>query len=98
MPFHVKDADIRPVSDLRNHFAEVADYVQGGNTVIFTRNGRGCMVTMSFDSWRNWADPVLAELRRADEMCEADDRHYTRDEALAILKERSDARRGKLHA
>ena len=33
------DTDIRPISDLRNKFAEIADYVQGGNTIIFTRNG-----------------------------------------------------------
>ena len=35
------DSDIRPISDLRNKFAEIADYVQGGRPVIFTRNGYG---------------------------------------------------------
>lgn len=98
MPVPIANADIRPVSDLRNHFAEVADYVQAGNAVIFTKNGRGCMVTISFDSWKALADPILADLRRADEICESDNRHFTRDEALSILKERADARRGKLHA
>ena len=29
------DSDIRPISDLRNKFAEIADYVQGGRPVIF---------------------------------------------------------------
>ena len=55
----VIDTDIRPISDLRNKFAEIADYVQAGNTVIFTRNGYGCMVTMSFDAYKHLNDPVL---------------------------------------
>ena len=29
------DSDIRPISDLRNKFAEIADYVQGGWEVLF---------------------------------------------------------------
>ena len=94
----VKDSDIRPISDLRNKFAEIADYVQDGNTVIFTRNGYGCMVTMSFDSYKHLGDPVLAELREADRLCAADSRHYTRDESLAILKERANARTNQVHA
>ena len=92
-----RDADIRPISDLRNKFAEVADYVQGGNTVIFTRNGYGCMVTMSFETYKHLNDPIITELNRVDEICENDPRHYTREESLAILKERRDARR-RIHA
>ena len=91
------DSEIRPISDLRNKFAEIADYVQGGNTVIFTRNGYGCMVTMSFDSYMHLNDPVLTELRKVDEGCASDPRHYTKAESLAILRERQHARR-KVHA
>ena len=89
--------DIRPISDLRNKFAEIADYVQNGNTVIFTRNGYGCMVTMSFDAYKHLNDPVIAELNRDDELCESDTRHYTRAQSLKVLKERRDARR-KVHS
>ena len=91
------DTDIRPISDLRNKFAEIADYVQGGNTVIFTRNGYGCMVTMSFDAYKHLNNPVIGELNRADALCESDTLHYTRAQSLKILKERRDARR-KVHA
>jgi len=91
------DSEIRPISDLRNKFAEIADYVQGGNTVIFTRNGYGCMVTMSFDSYKHLNDPVLTELREVDEECASDPRHYTKAESLAILRERQHTRR-KVHA
>ena len=87
------DTDIRTISDLRNKFAEIADYVQGGNTVIFTRNGYGCMVTMSFDAYKHLNDPVIGELNRADALCEADTRHYTRAQSLKILKDRRNARR-----
>lgn len=98
MPPALRDADIRPISDLRNRFTEIADYVQSGKAVIFTKNGYGCMVTMSFDSFKAWSDPVIAELSNADELCEADNRHYTREESLKILTDRANARRRKLHA
>lgn len=98
MPTILRDADIRPISDLRNRFTEISDFVQNGNTVIFTKNGYGCMVTMSFDAYRAWTDPVLAELKKVDELCESDARHYTRDESLKILKDRANARRAKLHS
>lgn len=98
MPPALRDADIRPISDLRNRFAEISDYVQNGKAVIFTKNGYGCMVTMSFDSFKAWSDPVLAGLNKADELCEIDNRHYSKEEAVEILKERANARRRKLHA
>ena len=87
------DSDIRPISDLRNKFAEIADYVQSGRPVIFTRNGYGCMVTMSYETYKYLNDPVMSELNRADALCENDPRHYTRAQSLKILKERRDARR-----
>ena len=93
MPMLLKDADIRPISDLRNKFAEVSEYVQGGKTIIFTKKGYGCMVTMSFDSYKSISDPVLNELKRVDDLCETDNRHFTREESLKILQERANARR-----
>ena len=80
---------IRPISDLRNRFSEISDFVQGGKTVILTKNGYGYMVAMSFDAYKSWADPVVSELNRADDLCETDDRHYTREESLKILKDRA---------
>jgi len=43
-------------------------------------------------------DPVVSELNRADDLCETDDRHYTREESLKTLKDRANARRRKLRA
>ena len=86
MPLTLTDADIRPISDLRNRFSEISDFVQGGKTVILTKNGYGYMVAMSFDAYKSWADPVVSELNRADDLCETDDRHYTREESLKICR------------
>ena len=56
------------------------------------------MAAMSFDAYKSWADPVVSELNRADDLCETDDRHSTREESLKILKGRANARRRKLRA
>lgn len=89
----VQDIDIRPISDLRNHFADISQIVQNGKTIVFTKNGYGNMVAMSFDTYKAWSDPVLAELRRVDALCANDSSHYTRAESLKILKDRANARR-----
>lgn len=41
---------IRPVSDLRNHFAEISKYVHEQFEPIFlTKNGHGDMIVMSLE-------------------------------------------------
>ena len=55
MPLTLTDADIRPISDLRNRFSEISDFVQRGKTVILTKNGYGCMV-----GWLFYADFAAA--------------------------------------
>lgn len=43
---------IRPVSDLRNHFAEITREVQLSNEPVFlTKNGVGSIVVMSMESY-----------------------------------------------
>ena len=79
-----------------NKVAVIADYVQGGNTVIFTRNGYGCIVTMSFDAYKRLNGSVISELNRADDRCESDIRHYTRAQSLKIPKAHRDARRNHI--
>jgi len=36
---------------------------------------------------------VLNELKRVDELCETDNRHFSREESLNILRKRANARR-----
>ena len=61
--------NIRPISDLRNHFSEIEEEVSGKNKpVIFTTNGRASMVTMSFDKFSKMAhlDYIETALDEAD--------------------------------
>ncbi|MBR4862435.1 MAG: type II toxin-antitoxin system Phd/YefM family antitoxin [Firmicutes bacterium] len=45
---------IRPISDLRNNFAEVSREVHEHNEpVFFTKNGCGDMVVMSMEAYEN---------------------------------------------
>lgn len=98
MQMMLQDADIRPISDLRNRFSEVSDAVRNGKTIIFTKNGYGCIVTMSFDAYKLFSNPMANELRHVDALCETDVRHFTREESLSILRECANARRKRLQA
>lgn len=43
---------IRPISDLRNHFAEITKEVQGSKEPVFlTKNGVGSIVVMSMEAY-----------------------------------------------
>lgn len=43
---------IRPISDLRNHFADISKLVHETNAPVFlTKNGYGDMVVMSMESY-----------------------------------------------
>ena len=43
---------IRPISDLRNHFAEITKEVQADNEPVFlTKNGVGAIVVMSMEAY-----------------------------------------------
>ena len=47
-------SEIRPVSDLRNSFAEISRIVhETGEPVILTKNGYGDMVVMSYEEYQN---------------------------------------------
>lgn len=58
--------DIRPISDLRNHFAEISRTVkEEKKPVILTKNGYGDMVVMSYEQYEDMQYEVkeLEELR-----------------------------------
>ena len=93
--------NIRPVSDLRNHFAEITrDALTSGEPVFLTKNGVGSLVVMSmeqydqqrYDSW------VYDRLMEAQIEAETTDVRYTLDEVLdaaeAVMSEAMEERRG----
>lgn len=61
--------NIRPVSDLRNHFAEITREVQRSNDPVFlTKNGVGSLVVMSMETYEQnrYDSQVYDKLREAE--------------------------------
>ena len=61
--------NIRPVSDLRNHFAEITRELQRSNEPVFlTKNGVGSIVVMSMESYEQnrYDSMVYDKLREAE--------------------------------
>ena len=61
--------NIRPVSDLRNHFAEITREAQrSGEPVFLTKNGVGSIVVMSMESYEQsrYDSMVYDKLREAE--------------------------------
>ena len=61
--------NIRPVSDLRNHFAEITKEVQlSGEPIFLTKNGVGSIVVMSMESYEQnrYDSMVYDKLREAE--------------------------------
>ena len=66
--------DIRPVSDLRNKFAEIEKTVKDGHHVYLTKNGFGTMVLRSIEEYSRLSDPVEMALDQADKQAESSSR------------------------
>ena len=61
--------NIRPVSDLRNHFTEITNEVQASKEPVFlTKNGVGSLVVMSMEAYEDG----LYESRVYDKLIEAE--------------------------
>ena len=62
--------NIRPVSDLRNHFAEITkDAELSGEPIFLTKNGVGSIVVMSMESYeRNRYDSMVYDRLREAEL------------------------------
>jgi len=54
--------NIRPISDLRNNFADIERTVQDGNPVYLTKNGYGVMVVMSLEAYSRQVDETEQKL------------------------------------
>lgn len=84
---------IKPVSDLRNKFAEIEKDVSSGEPVFLTKNGYGTMVVMSIDTYSHLTDPVEAALDEADVYAETHAERLSHEEVFDKLKDR--VRHGK---
>lgn len=79
--------NIRPVSDLRNHYPEVEKEVQENGPVFLTKNGRGSMVVMSFDQYRRANQTIEAALDIADRQAASMPVRYTHEQVFDSVRE-----------
>ena len=84
-------SQIRPVSDLRNSFAEISRTVhETREPVILTKNGYGDMVVMSYEEYEKlqYEMGVMRELRAAEIEAETTTERYDHDDVMAGIREK----------
>lgn len=82
-------SQIRPVSDLRNNFAEISRTVhESREPVILTKNGYGDMVVMAYEEYQSiqYEMGVMRELRAAELESETTTERYEHDDVMADLR------------
>ena len=85
---------IRPVSDLRNRFAEISHAVhESGEPVILTKNGYGDMVVMSYDAYERIHHErfIASQLNAAEVEANATSQRFTHAQVMQNLRERLEA-------
>lgn len=80
---------IRPISDLRNHFADISKTVhETAQPVFLTKNGYGDMVVMSMEAFEKlqFESEVYLKLQEAEREAELTDLRYSSKDVLKALK------------
>lgn len=81
---------IRPVSDLRNNFADISKTVhETGQPVFLTKNGFGDMVLLSMEAYENlqFESEVYFKLREAEREADATNTRYSSRDVLKAMRE-----------
>ena len=84
-------SQIRPVSDLRNSFADISGTVhETGEHVILTKNGYGDMVVVSYEEYQRIQRElsVVAQLREAEWEARSTKTRFTHGEVMDSLRDR----------
>ena len=82
--------NIRPVSDLRNNFAEISRLVHETNEPVYlTKNGYGDMVVMSLEAFDDYSfdTELRKKLLAAEREARTTDTWYTPAETLKAMRE-----------
>ena len=80
---------IRPVSDLRNNFADISKIVHDtGKPVFLTKNGFGDMVVLSMEAYENlqFESEIYLKLKEAEKQAKLSDKRFSEKEVLSELK------------
>ncbi len=81
---------IRPVSDLRNNFAEISRIVHETSEPVFlTKNGYGDMVVMSFEAYEKlqFESEVYFKLKEAELQAKQTNQRFSHKEVLDSLRQ-----------
>ena len=81
---------IRPVSDLRNNFAEFSKTVhETAKPVFLTKNGYGDMVVLSMEAYENlqFESEIYFKLKEAEREAELTDTRYSSKDVLKAMRE-----------
>ena len=84
-------SQIRPVSDLRNNFADISRTVhEAKEHVILTKNGYGDMVVVSYEEYQRIQHElsVIAQLREAEWEARSTATRYAHGEVMEGLRAR----------
>lgn len=82
---------IRPVSDLRNNFADISRTVHElAEPVFLTKNGYGDMVVMSIEAYEKklFESEVYFKLKEAELEAKSTNKRYSHEEVFSDLKSR----------
>ncbi len=80
---------IRPVSDLRNNFADISRTVHETSQPVFlTKNGFGDMVVLSMEAYENlqFESEVYFKLQAAEREAELTDERFSPKDVLSSIK------------
>ena len=81
---------IRPVSDLRNNFAEISKTVhETAQPVFLTKNGYGDMVVLSMEAFKNlqFESEIYFKLQAAERKAELSSERYSSKDVLKAMKD-----------
>ena len=93
--------NIRPVSDLRNHFAEITREVQLSDEPVFlTKNGVGSIVVMSMESYEKnrYDSMVYDKLREAELQAASTAERRSHEDVMAKARKMLDDAEGQNRA
>ncbi|CDB34655.1 prevent-host-death family protein [Phascolarctobacterium sp. CAG:266] len=80
---------IRPVSDLRNNFAEISKIVHEKKQPVFlTKNGFGDMVVLSMEAYENLQleSEVYHKLKASEQEAEINKTRYSSKDVLKFIR------------
>lgn len=80
---------IRPVSDLKDHFADISKTVhKTAQPVFLTKNGYGDMVVLSMEAFENlqFESEVYFKLQEAEKETESTNQRYFSKDVLKAMK------------